>query len=400
LIWVTDSAPFNKAVVIAPSGDVVAFASRKLRLHAGHSGRLLAQQDTCFTFSNSFGFVDERSGALVCENNIKLYSFPQITYQGQRSLPGKARVAAFGGQRLAVGFAQGPVRVIATTDWRQIAEVAVDRRPAKLALSVDGRWLAVGFEDGRLVLHDLGSNKKQRLSPRRMHGVSALAFSRTGGRLFACAGPFVALFATETGELAKRFRVLKSVTGARWISEQEIATVGEDGLLILNTGDGSARSVNEGSTVGDRPAVVLDSSADGKVLCTGRPEGKITCYGRGRPSPPATSAPTVGARSSGITRTEGRLINHTGKRLVLKALAQTAIPPVGISATLLLHVHTKTGALTTSGWAELAKVRVVDVDKDVVRMAIVEDTSAGVLGASKGDPFGYDAPVRLVWVPR
>ena len=67
------------------------------------------------------------------------------------------------GRFVAVGFAEGPVRVYGTSDWSQTGYFALGERASSLALAPDERMLAVGLRNGRLVLCDLSTNQQRSL---------------------------------------------------------------------------------------------------------------------------------------------------------------------------------------------------------------------------------------------
>ena len=404
LAWMVPSTPWTKAVAIAPWGDVVSFGARMLRIHAADTGKLLGETATCFTFPGAFGFVGRGSGALVCEDSIQVFTFPGAKYRGVRKLTGQARAAAFGGKLVAVGFAEGPLRLFSTGDWQQTAELPALGRVSALALSRDDRALAIGYEDGRIGWRDLGSGSERLLSGAAGHPVSALAFSPLGRRLFAAAGPFSAVWDTDGVEPTRVFTVVRQVSAARWLDEQDVVTTGADGLLALGVADGSARSVGDGSDAASRPPVALDLSADGHLLCTGAPDSSLRCFARGAvptPEPLPVAATTADAcvpAGSEQVVLDGRLVGHTGRHVMVKADAATELPAVGRCARLVRHVQGADGGLATSAWTDVGEVRIEDVHKDLIR--------ATLLGAEppadgpKARAFEYDTPVRLVWAKR
>jgi hypothetical protein len=55
------------------------------------------------------------------------------------------------------------------------------------------------------------------------------------------------------------------------------------------------------------------------------------------------------------------------------------------------------GELSRSTWPVIAEVRVDEVSKGKLHLTVLRDQSAAALPAGEPEPFGYDAPVRLVW---
>jgi hypothetical protein len=388
LAWMVPSTPWIKAVAIAPWGDVVSTGARMLRIHAAESGKLRGETATCFTFPGALGFVGEKTGALVCEDSIQVFAFPGAKYRGVRKLVGQARVAAFGRRLVAVGFAEGPVRLFSTGDWQQTAELPVLGRVSALGLSRDDRALGVGYEDGRIVWHDLAARSQRVLEGTARHAVSALAFSPLGRRLFAASGPASAVWNAAGGMPERSFDVVRQVSAARWLSEDDVATVGADGLLVLGPGDGSARSIGDGSDASSGPPVTLDLSLDGRFLCTGAPEGSLRCFAADDCVPSGTSRLVL----------DGRLVGHNGKHVMVKADAAPELPPVGRCAKLMRHVQGADGGLATSGWVEVGEVRIEEIRKDVVRATLTGPDLAG--DGQKSAVLEYDTPVRLVWAKR
>jgi hypothetical protein len=281
LAWLVPSAEWIEAVSIAPSGDVVAFGARMLRVHARETGRMLTETATCPAVPNGFGFVGPSDGALVCEDRIDALTFPGAASRRARKLPGKASAAAFGAGVVAVADEQGAVRLFDPRTWRERKTIAAAGAVTTLALSRDGALLGVGLGDGRVRIHRGASAEPIEIEARLGHAVRVLAFSPSGELLFGSAGPLVAVWRTADGGLVRAFRMVREVGVARWLSEQDVAVTGPDGLLVLFVGDGSARSIGDGSDAGSAPPVALDASNDGRVLCLGAPATSVRCFVRG-----------------------------------------------------------------------------------------------------------------------
>lgn len=403
LAWLVPSPAWTKAVAIAPWGDVVSYGSRSLRLHGGASGKLLAEASTCFTFPNAFGFVGPSAGALVCEASIDVFEFPGATFHGVLKLPGKARAAAFGSTMVAVGFAEGPLRLYSTRDWRLASEIQVAGKPSALALSRDERRLAIGLDDGRAFVRDLGQGSEVPLATKLGPAVSALALSPDGSQLFVGAGPRAGVWSASDGTPIAPLALVGEVSAARWLAADELVTTGRDGLLVVSVPDGAVRTLGDGSDAANRPPVTLDLSLDGRVLCTGAPEGSLRCFSRGGP-PSAAELPRPAVQPDGCVpdaaravSVAGRVQSHSGRHLLLRIDGGAELPPVGACVRLLRHLRTAQGQLDTSSWPEVAQLRVEELRKDVVRADIVAGPAAAQAGDPEARPLDYDTPVRLVW---
>ncbi len=394
--WSRQTRPFNKGVAVAATGHVAVLGSRSLSLHDGRSGAQLAVADVCFTFAGAYAFVANDTGALVCEDGVRLYSLPKLDYRGMRALPGKARVASFAPGLAAVGFASGSVRVYDTTHWEEQRAVAVDQRVTALALSLDGRRLAVGLEQGEVVVHELAGDGSRRVSVKRGFEVAALAFSPSGDQLFAAAGPLVAVWNLAKMALQRRFRTVADVTEVRWLGGGEIASVGRDGLLVLDLPEGTARSIGGGWAAGSGSPVGLATSQDAQVLCVAEREGKLACLSRGKlPATRQLLVPDEPGGPGALTMA-GRVVVLTGKRLRVRALPNGDVPSPGTEVIILRYAESQIGPVRAARWLEAAKGRVWKLKKDVVYVSL-----AGAVKELPGvkDPLVYDAAVRLAWQP-
>ena len=396
LAWTAQTRPFNKGVAIAPTGHVAVLGSRSLSLHDGRSGALLGEADVCFTFDDAFAFVTEDTGALVCEDAVRLYALPDLDYRGLRKLPGRARVASFAPGLAAIGFATGPVRIYDTSSWEERQVVDVDQRVTALALSGDGSRLALGLEQGELVVHHLADQTARRISVKRGLEVAALTLTTDGLLLFAAAGPLAAVWDLGAQTLRRRFRTVADVHRARWLGAGEIASAGGDGLLLLGLAEGSARSLGGGWSLGAGTAAGLAVAVERQVVCAAEREGEVACFSRGK-LPPTGQLPVSASGATAAGRTmAGRVVVLAGSRLQVRALASSAVPAASRDVTILRYTEAQVGPVRTARWLEVAAGRVIKVKKDIVHVRLTGDVKALPNGK---DALVYDAALRLLWSP-
>lgn len=412
LLWSTPTWPWNKGVHVGPERQVVVLASRKLMVHEARFGETVAEREVCYTFPGALGFVDDRTLALVCEKGIDLFTLPGLSYGGVRALSGEARAAAFAPGFVAVAFASGAVQVLSTQTWAEVASVPVAEPIRSLALSPDGRRLAIGLDAGTVRVAGVGGDLAPRAFQMRACGgcspldepVTVLAFSPDSQLLFASAAPLSGLWRASDGTGLGSFRPVRGVRDARWLSGDEIATVGQDGALVLRRDQGSVRSVSGGNDGDLSLAIGLGVSKDRRLLCTAEQEGRVTCFARGGAVAPRIdmSIPdpaTRGEDGPDTVQMPGRVVAFSGKLMRVKAVTAGVLPPAGASVKLLKYARVKVGPLLKSGWWEAGEARVTAVDKGIVKLSIVSRKDVPVDGDGT-DPFPYDAPVKLAWVER
>jgi hypothetical protein len=393
LAWSLQTKPFNKGVAVSGGGYVASLASRHLSLH-DHRGKRVADRDVCFTFNEALGFVADATAAVVCENEISLYAVPALELSGVRALPEQAREAAFAIGRVAVGFAKGPVRVYETETWTETNDVPVDQRVTALALSRDGKHLAIGLEGGDVLLRDLVRNQTSRINIKRGFAVDALDLSPNATKIFAAAGPIVAVYRVDNGAMEQRFRSVGGVSAARWVGGEEIGSVGRDGLLLLDVTDGTVGSVG-GVAGGEAPVSIVVARDD--QLCSAGDDGMLFCYARGK-LPPTLRVPITSAGGIDAVRMAGR-VSHFGatrKRLQVRAHPRMPIPPVGANVAILRYTEAMVGEMKSARWIEVADGAVSRVKDGVVYLRL-----AGALRNVDlhSDPLPYDTPIKLVWHP-
>jgi hypothetical protein len=381
--WLQQTPPFSEAVAIAPSGHVAVVATRSLSLHHPKTGAMLARKEVCT--GAQFTFIDDKTGALVCEDGVRLLSVPDLEYRSMHAFADKARATSFAPGLAAVSFTGGVVRVFDASTWTEKRAVSVDDRVT--ALAVSKTQLAIGLERGEVLLYALEGNEARRIAVKSGLEVEALALSRD--RLFASAGPMVATW--RAGVLERRFDTVGAVTAARWIDDQRIAVIGRDGLLLLDAHNGAIGSIDGSGALGAGPAVGLAVSADSRLICAAERDGKLACFSRGRlpASRPLPIDLDPGAQYASVMA--GRVHTHSGARLKVTALPHSSVPEAGTDVVLLRYTAQKVGP---ARWIRLAEGRVVKVEEATVSVRL--DSELVPIEGVK-DPLTQDTPLRLAW---
>jgi hypothetical protein len=385
LAWRLQTRPFNKGVAVR-EGLVGALGSRHLALVETKTGKLLAGRDVCFTFSGAFAFVDEHTAGLVCEQEVQLLGLPDLDYRGSRALSGMARAAAFSQGHAAIVFDGGAVRVYETAGWSEQRALSVPDTVSAIALSRDGRRLAVGLDQGEVLLDRDGS--PERLAVKLGLPLDALAFSPGGDKLFCSAGPHAAVYDVATRREEKRWGAVSGVLAAAWLDGRVIGSGGKDGLLLLDL-DGAVRSVAQGLD-GAEPVVAV-AAPEADLLCAAERGGQLACYAQGG-VPRAVAIPD---HSPDEERASGRVLGVVAKRLRVKALPDSLLPEPGSYVRLLRYTEAMVGDVKSARWIELTpQAQVIHVKKGVIHLQLGDDLLpiAGV-----PDPLTYDTAVRLAW---
>jgi hypothetical protein len=387
LAWRLQTHPFNKGVAVR-GGYVGALGSRRLALAAAKNGKLLAERDVCFTFTGAFAFLDDKTGALVCEQEVQLLALPELEYQGSRALAGLARAAAFVPGHAAIAFDGGAVRVYDTATWAEEESLSAADAITSIALSADGRRLALGMEGGDVALHERGG-ANARIVVKLGLPVDAVAFAPAGDRVFCAAGPVAAAYDVATQKEARRWSTVSNVKAAAWLDGGAIGSAGDDGLLLLDLA-GTATSFAGGLDGGD--SVVAIAAAGDGLFCAAERDGQVACYAEGGVS----RAVTIPDNSPDEERASGRVLGLVGKRLRVKALPDSELPKAGSYVRLLRYTEAMVGDVKSARWIELTpQAQVLYVKKDVIHVMLGSEPLLPI--ADVNDPLTYDTPVRLAW---
>jgi hypothetical protein len=393
--WIEQRAPFPKGLAIG-EGFVAMSSSRRLDLFDLRTGKKLVDREVCFTFPGSLGFVGGKRLVLVCEDGIKMFSLPSLQFTGVREFSRSGRVAAFSKDRVVVAFEGGTVELIRASDGEALRSFAVSPMVTALALSRDARRMAVGFENGELIVRSTATEAQERVEIRAGFAVKALAFSPDAKVLFASAGPVSASWNLTGKKLVRRspFRGLGGVTGAAWLTNHLLATIGEQGLLLSDDAKKANRSLG-GGRLGH--ALALAASVEDRSLCLAERDGRLACLGRGR-----SASVAVGGLFESVSPEKmsgGRVVARHGRLIRIKAHAGSPLPIMGAPVTVYRYVESKKGKLTRANWSQIAEGEVIKIEGDMIHVRVPSSSLAvlNVKSARGLEPLHYDVPVRLRW---
>ncbi len=393
--WIEQRAPFPKGLAIG-DGLVAMSSSRRLDLFDLRTGKKLVDREVCFTFPGSLGFVGAKRLVLVCEDGIKLFSLPSLQFTGVREFSRPGKMAAFSKDRVVVAFEGGTIELIRASDGEAVASFTVSPMVTALALSRDASRIAVGLDNGEFLVHTTATEAQERVDHRAGFALTALAFSPDGKVLFSSGGPVSASWTLTEKKVVRRiaYRGLDGVTAAAWLTNHALATIGKDGLLLLDDAKNGSRSLG-GGRLGQPLAVA--ASLGGRSLCVAERDGRLACLGRGRSASVAVGGLFESVSSENMSG--GRVVTRRGRLIRIKAHAGSALPAQGSPVTIYRYVETKKGKLTQASWSQIAEGEVIKIDRDMILVRVPSSslTVLNVKSARGLEPLHYDVPVRLRW---
>jgi hypothetical protein len=389
LAWTYQARPFTRGLALS-NKHVAVLGDEHVAIVGLRNGQLVKRRDLCPTFPGGFTFVGESQAALVCERKLLFATLPALKETRSHRLPGAARMAAFSDAEVAISFEAGPVRLYRLKDGSPLGELPVGAVVSSLALSRDGARLAIGLDQGDVLLVDRKENTAHRLQVKLGLPVEALVFDPSGDSFFSSAGPSAAIWDVKTREERHRFEGVSSVLAASWIDGVEVASVGRDGLLLLDSGPWTATSLS-GGLLGQEPPVAVVAARDGKVLCAAERDGVVACYARGRIPARAIPATGYGADTARMT---GRVAGFSEPRLMVKAVGDTTPPTPSTRVRIVRYTETEVAGARSKRWIQVGTAIVVK-DKDGILHLRLSGALDPIPGVS--DPFAHDTPLRLLW---
>ena len=402
-LWEAKSLGWNHAVALLGSGDVVEVAARTLAVRARHSGVVLEQRDTCHALrSEALDFVSPTTAVVVCDQEIRTVDFPGLAQITVASLPWQVESTALGGGRLAVASDRGELRYYDVPSFALSGEIVLGKKVASLALSPDGRWLAVGYDDGTITLRDTGDGGEERaLHQAGESSVDALAFSPDGGELFGDTKSFEAgAIDVATGRVLRGYPISSWLEAARYLGPDLVAATGAHGLSLLAR-DGSATLLD--STLGEG----LGVSADGTLVCAGDRHDRIACFGSVRPAPsdyrpappaaPGDTGRPVAVVGTGAVEVAGRIEARVGATLVCSLDEPVQ---VGAHGTMSKRFSHQIGPLSMTGWLEIAEVTVTKVEGRRVSFRLDAEKGEITLNGRRLNHYAGGAEIKVALAGR
>jgi len=277
--WTVKTQVWNRAVVIAPFGDVVSLGAREIQVHARDTGKVIESGQTCFSRSrHAFAFTSPGRAVLACTQRLEQIDFPGLTTSTVTEVGGRVTAAAASASWVASGLRGGEVRVLHADGGNEAERFSVPADVEDFAWSSDGVLLAMGLVDGRSYLRDRRATTLREL----LHGnrrASGLAFSRDDAELFLHDTTFEArVVDPRKGQILRSYKVGPWVSTAESIGPGLFAAGGSDGLVLYGADDKEGKVIPWDDS-GRSPSVEgLDVSDDGSLLCAGDRSGEITCY--------------------------------------------------------------------------------------------------------------------------
>lgn len=187
-----------------------------------------------------------------------------------------------GGEHLLIRAGGDAPRLVTLTDARQAALVSVERAPTRMALSRDGRTLALAFHTDGISLHDPATGQPRSTLTLGPDPLQAIALSSDGARLVVGTRPgWVRIASTLTGELSPE------PLGRHHSAVETLAWSADDSTVASASIDGDLRlwNVPERFTVRDiatgNVVTALDLSADGARVVAGTWSGARRMWRRG-----------------------------------------------------------------------------------------------------------------------
>lgn len=409
-LWTAETKDWNGALLLTQDGDVLSFSVSGIRVHAREDGRVLHQANACTPVTeDGAAFVGDDRIVVVCDEEIRSFSWPKLGSKKLVSLSERVDEAAIAGGVVAVaenGFfakdKKGKVHVYDARDGRVLDEFVPPAEVEMLALASDGSKLMVGTREAGVLVRDLRAKTNTTWSDRR--NGSGASFSPDGKSLF---GDFASFEASAveiaSGKVLRKWPAGSWLTASRWIDATTIAATGSEGLALYGAADPPTKSPID--DLGEGIAL----SRDGGTLCAGGRSGRIACFARTKPAPTTLAGAFSGP---GTPRTNGspgsdpaqpsspeldaKLIGRKGKILEL-SVDPAAVIEVGSTGPLSKPFESNLG-FVIKGWIVIAQVKVVKADKGKLTLEIVEEKSAMTVNGRTVNHF-TPGPAKLALSP-
>ncbi len=273
LTWSLYSEGWRR-LALAPTGELLSSRGGMLVVHARDDGRVTGTASLCSSGINSLRFVGPQRLFFLCDHEAGIASYPAIKVIDTHPVDSVGQAISVGGGRVAFENGMGrSIRIVAIDPWKSVDEFPIQERLEHLALSRDGRKLALALYGRGVVLRDVAT-KKETVIDKEASG-SGLAFSADGTRLFTLSRAFQAAeYDVATGAQKRAWSANTWITEAHYLDDDAIVAVGAGGLTIFAGGGGTpAPSLDP-----YRSAVAV--SADGTTFCASGASGELACFRR------------------------------------------------------------------------------------------------------------------------
>lgn len=385
LAWSQQGKPFHKGIAVDRQGRVAVASAKHVALY-DKRGKLLAAHDVCTPVAAPAFSGD--TVAVLCVDRIARFALPQLSELPHTTLPGAATAWALADERAAIAFNKGPVRILKGG----VLESEIDINDDATALALDGQNVAIGLAGGDVIVRAIDGGTAQRVKVKPFMAVDALSLSPNGTMLFAGAGPMAAVWwlASLQAESA-RFTGVGGITAAAWVNDSEIATVGRDGMLLLDVKHRRSGSIG-GVGAGQIPN---DLSAMGARVCAADEMGFVSCFVRGQGAA-GGAVPMTNPGGAGTRMMGGSLAHYGGRKLQVRPLRRMPLPTKGQPVIVLRYEEMRVTGALSARWIEVADAKVERLDEDLVYLTV-----DGSLRNTDGeaDPLPFGTAVKLVWHP-
>lgn len=383
--WSVQTPPFLRGLAMTGT-HVVAQSRAALTVVDRRGGKVVASREICEAPMNAVAATDDAVW-LMCPGGLRSFALPELTPRAHHVLTSPGRSVAFARGRALVASEDGLVRDIELSTGAPTRSFAVGEPPATLSLGPEGTF-AAGRSGGDVIVYapDGGAS---RVGTPAGFGVASLRYAPDHRHLMVSAGPSLAVwrFGPGTAKEPLRFSGVRAVVDARWLGPHHVATVGVDGVLVLDVRTQSVAAL-AGDPGGEELVAV---AAEGRgALCAGDRNGRVTCWAKGRPRNVAPTDPAPGARCTGtVTSLERRA-------LVVEAEPGAPLPEERAKVTIRRFARTTAKKRQSAVWLEVARARVVSVDGTKVSLQLT-----GPVGFApvEGPVLDEGVVVELRWRP-
>jgi hypothetical protein len=295
LVFHVNTGAWTNQIAIAPWGDVVAVGGHRARLLARYTGAELLALRVCFTQAHdAAAFVDDHRMILACQEEVQEITFPRGSTRTLFKFPIKMEHTAVGGGRVVAGVdgfwsrGKSGVTVYSIEGSKVVDTFDAGAKIEGVAISADGRHVAIGVEGPDIALRDVDAKETRKLDKFARHRHSALHFSPDARRLIADTGSFLGgEIDLETGEPRSSFETSSWISAVRYAGDAGVLATGANGLFLVSADPrvGTPAAVRVTRAPVRELDEGLDVSQDGSFLCAGGRSGDVACFST-KPVPP------------------------------------------------------------------------------------------------------------------